>query len=65
VPARSGLSPARSALQVTWPAGRPPGGVRADEVAEALGESVSTATTVLAGLMRIAMNFLIHRPAPS
>jgi DNA-binding IclR family transcriptional regulator len=53
VPTRAhhrGLSTARSALQVTWLLARAPDGVRADEVAELLGKSVSTAYNVLASL---------------
>src|SRR3954453_13626835 len=45
-----GLSTARAALQVTWLLAREPEGVRADEVAEALGKSVSTAYNLLASL---------------
>jgi acetyl-CoA synthetase len=45
-----GLSTARAALQVTWLLAREPDGVRADEVAEALGKSVSTAYNLLASL---------------
>ena len=45
-----GLSTARSALDVTWMLARTPDGVRADEVAGALGKSVSTAYNVLASL---------------
>jgi DNA-binding IclR family transcriptional regulator len=45
-----GLSTARSALQVTWLLARSPDGVRADEVAETLRKSVSTAYNVLASL---------------
>jgi acetyl-CoA synthetase len=45
-----GLSTARSALQVTWLLAREPEGVRADEVAETLGKSVSTAYNLLASL---------------
>jgi acetyl-CoA synthetase len=45
-----GLSTARAALRVTWQLARRPEGVRADEVAEALGKSVSTAYNVLASL---------------
>jgi DNA-binding IclR family transcriptional regulator len=47
---RRGLSTARSALQVAWLLARRPEGIRADEVAEALGKSVSTAYNVLASL---------------
>jgi DNA-binding IclR family transcriptional regulator len=50
-----GLSTARSALQVTWLLAAHPGGVRADEVAEALGKSVSTAYNVLASLCEEAV----------
>ncbi len=45
-----GLSTARAALTVTWLLARTPDGVRADEVAETLGKSVSTAYNVLASL---------------
>ena len=45
-----GLSTARAALQVTWLLAREPDGVRADEVAAALGKSVSTAYNLLASL---------------
>ena len=45
-----GLSTARAALQVTWLLARDPDGVRADEVAQALGKSVSTAYNLLASL---------------
>ena len=48
--AHRGLSTARAALRVTWLLARRPEGVRADEVAEALGKSVSTAYNVLASL---------------
>jgi DNA-binding IclR family transcriptional regulator len=45
-----GLSTARAALQVTWLLAREPDGVRADEVAQKLGKSVSTAYNLLASL---------------
>lgn len=45
-----GLSTARAALSVTWLLARAPDGVRADEVADALGKSVSTAYNLLASL---------------
>jgi len=45
-----GLSTARAALSVTWLLARAPDGVRADEVAEKLGKSVSTAYNLLASL---------------
>src|SRR4051794_6384405 len=45
-----GLSTARAALSVTWLLARAPDGVRADEVAESLGKSVSTAYNLLASL---------------
>ena len=48
--AQRGLSTARAALRVTWMLARAPGGVRADEVAETLGKSVSTAYNLLASL---------------
>jgi DNA-binding IclR family transcriptional regulator len=47
---RRGLSTARAALQVEWLLAARPEGIRADEVAEALGKSVSTAYNVLASL---------------
>jgi DNA-binding IclR family transcriptional regulator len=47
---RRGLSTARAALQVAWLLARRPEGTRADEVAETLGKSVSTAYNVLASL---------------
>lgn len=47
---RRGLSTARTALKVVWLLASRPEGVRADEVAEALGKSVSTAYNVLASL---------------
>jgi acetyl-CoA synthetase len=45
-----GLSTARAALQVAWLLAARPEGVRADEVAETLGKSSSTAYNVLASL---------------
>jgi DNA-binding IclR family transcriptional regulator len=45
-----GLSTARAALQVAWLLAGRPDGVRADEVAESLGKSVSTAYNLLASL---------------
>jgi DNA-binding IclR family transcriptional regulator len=45
-----GLSTARAALQVAWLLAGRPEGVRADEVAETLGKSVSTAYNLLASL---------------
>ena len=45
-----GLSTARAALSVTWLLARTPDGVRADEVANELGKSVSTAYNLLASL---------------
>jgi len=48
--AHRGLSTARAALRVTWQLARTPQGIRADEVAETLGKSVSTAYNVLASL---------------
>jgi acetyl-CoA synthetase len=53
VPTRAhhrGLSTARSALQTTWLLASSPDGVRADEVAEMLGKSTSTAYNVLASM---------------
>jgi acetyl-CoA synthetase len=47
---RRGLSTARTALKVVWLLAARPDGVRADEVAEALGKSVSTAYNLLASL---------------
>jgi DNA-binding IclR family transcriptional regulator len=47
---RRGLSTARAALQVEWLLAARPQGVRADEVARALGKSVSTAYNLLASL---------------
>jgi acetyl-CoA synthetase len=44
------LSTARAALRVTWLLARTPEGIRADEVAETLGKSVSTAYNLLASL---------------
>src|SRR4051794_2675430 len=48
--AHRGLSTARAALRVTWLLARAPEGIRADEVAETLGKSVSTAYNLLASL---------------
>jgi acetyl-CoA synthetase len=48
--AHRGLSTARAALRVTWLLARTPDGIRADEVAKALGKSVSTAYNLLASL---------------
>ena len=45
-----GLSTARAALRVTWLLARAPDGIRADEVAETLGKSTSTAYNLLASL---------------
>jgi DNA-binding IclR family transcriptional regulator len=47
---RRGLSTARRALHVVWLLAARPEGVRADQVADALGKSVSTAYNVLASL---------------
>jgi acetyl-CoA synthetase len=47
---RRGLSTARAALQVEWLLAARPEGVRAEEVAQALGKSVSTAYNLLASL---------------
>jgi DNA-binding IclR family transcriptional regulator len=47
---RRGLSTARAALQVAWLLAARPDGVRADQVAERLGKSVSTAYNLLASL---------------
>jgi DNA-binding IclR family transcriptional regulator len=48
--ARRGLSTARAALQVAWLLAARSEGIRADEVAEALGKSVSTAYNLLVSL---------------
>ena len=45
-----GLSTARATLCVTWLLARAPEGIRADQVAETLGKSVSTAYNLLASL---------------
>lgn len=45
-----GLSTARATLRVTWLLARAPDGIRADEVAETLGKSTSTAYNLLASL---------------
>jgi DNA-binding IclR family transcriptional regulator len=47
---RRGLSTARAALQVAWLLVARPQGIRADDVAEQLGKSVSTAYNLLASL---------------
>jgi DNA-binding IclR family transcriptional regulator len=47
---RRGLSTARAALQVAWLLAARPDGVRADQVAQTLGKSVSTAYNLLASL---------------
>jgi len=47
---RRGLSTARAALQVAWLLAARPQGIRADDVAEELGKSVSTAYNVLVSL---------------
>ena len=47
---RRGLSTARAALQVEWLLAARPDGVRADQVAETLGKSMSTAYNLLASL---------------
>jgi DNA-binding IclR family transcriptional regulator len=52
---KRGLSTARSALQVAWLLARRTEGVRADEVAEMLGKSTSTAYNVLASLCEEAV----------
>ena len=46
-----GLSTARAVLQVEWLLARKPEGVRADQVADALGKSISTAYNLLASLV--------------
>jgi DNA-binding IclR family transcriptional regulator len=53
--AHRGLSTARAALQVVWLLAGHPEGVRADEVAEALGKSVSTAYNLLTSLCEEAV----------
>ena len=45
-----GLSTARAALRVTWLLARAPDGIRADQVADTLGKSTSTAYNLLASL---------------
>lgn len=55
-----GLSTARSALQVAWLLGGRPDGVRADEIAERLGKSTSTAYNLLASLCEEGV--AEHRP---
>jgi IclR family acetate operon transcriptional repressor len=52
---RRGLSTARAALQVEWLLAARPEGVRADEVAQTLGKSVSTAYNLLASLCEEGM----------
>jgi DNA-binding IclR family transcriptional regulator len=47
---RRGLSTARAALQVAWLLAARPQGIRADDVAEELGKSVSTAYNLLVSL---------------
>jgi DNA-binding IclR family transcriptional regulator len=47
---RRGLSTARAALQVAWLLAARPEGIRADDVAEELGKSVSTAYNLLVSL---------------
>lgn len=47
---RRGLSTARAALQVVWLLASRPDGVRAEEIAETLGKSMSTAYNLLASL---------------
>jgi DNA-binding IclR family transcriptional regulator len=47
---RRGLSTARAALQVEWLLAARPDGVRADQIAETLGKSMSTAYNLLASL---------------
>jgi DNA-binding IclR family transcriptional regulator len=47
---RRGLSTARAALQVAWLLAERPQGIRADDVAEELGKSVSTAYNLLVSL---------------
>jgi acetyl-CoA synthetase len=47
---RRGLSTARAALQVAWLLAARPEGIRADDVADTLGKSMSTAYNVLASL---------------
>jgi acetyl-CoA synthetase len=47
---RRGLSTARASVQVTWLLAARPEGIRADDVAEELGKSVSTAYNLLVSL---------------
>src|SRR3954453_17131573 len=47
---RRGLSTARAALQVAWLLAARPDGIRADDVAEEIGKSVSTAYNLLVSL---------------
>ena len=66
---RRGLSTARAALQVAWLLAARPEGVRADQVAETLGKSVSTAYNLLASLCEeaVASHHLggVYRLAPA
>jgi acetyl-CoA synthetase len=55
-----GLSTARAVLQVEWLLAREPEGVRADQVAHALGKSSSTAYNLLASLVEEGV--AIRRP---
>ena len=55
-----GLSTARAVLQVEWLLAREPEGVRADQVAHALGKSTSTAYNLLASLVEEGV--AIRRP---
>jgi len=55
-----GLSTARAVLEVEWLLARAPEGVRADQVASALGKSTSTAYNLLASLMDEGM--AVRRP---
>jgi DNA-binding IclR family transcriptional regulator len=55
-----GLSTARAVLQVEWLLAREPEGVRADQVADALGKSSSTAYNLLASLVEEGV--AIRRP---
>jgi DNA-binding IclR family transcriptional regulator len=55
-----GLSTARAVLQVEWLLAREPEGVRADQVADALGKSTSTAYNLLASLVEEGV--AIRRP---
>ena len=57
---RRGLSTARAALHVAWLLAAKPEGIRADEVADALGKSMSTAYNLLASLCEEGV--AVHHP---